>query len=149
MRAVIQRVSEASVLVGGEVCGDIGHGLLVYLGVDRDDGDSDIEYLADKIRHLRIFPDEADRMNLDVVQAGGQVLLVSAFTVSADARRGRRPSFDSASPPDEAVVLYERLCEVLTQLGCTVRRGQFQSMMDIRSVNAGPVCILLDSRRGF
>ena len=149
MRAVIQRVSEASVLVEGEVCGEIGQGLLVYLGVDRDDGDQDIEYLADKVRHLRIFPDEADRMNLDVVQAGGQVLLVSAFTVSADARRGRRPSFDSAAPPDEAVVLYERLCEVLMRLGCAVQRGRFQTMMDIRSVNVGPVCILLDSRRGF
>ena len=149
MRAVIQRVSEASVLVGGEVCSDIGRGLLVYLGVDRDDGDQDIEYLADKLRHLRIFPDETDRMNLDVVQAGGQVLLVSAFTVSADARRGRRPSFDSAAPPDEAVVLYERLCEVLTRLGCAVQRGRFQTTMDIRSVNVGPVCILLDSRRSF
>ena len=149
MRAVIQRASEASVLVEGEVCGEIGRGLLVYLGVDRDDGDSDIEYLADKVRFLRIFPDEADRMNLDIVQAGGQVLLVSAFTVSADARRGRRPSFDSAARPDEAVVLYERFGEVLTQLGCVVQRGRFQTTMNIRSINAGPVCILLDSRRGF
>lgn len=149
MRAVIQRVSEASVHVEGEVCGEIGRGLLVYLGVDRDDGDQEIEYLADKLRFLRIFPDDADRMNLDVVQAGGQILLVSAFTVSADARRGRRPSFDSAAPPDEALVLYERLGEVLTRLGCAVQRGRFQTMMNIRSINAGPVCILLDSRRGF
>ncbi len=149
MRAVVQRVSEASVEVEGGVCGAIAHGLLVYLGVDHDDGDADVAYLADKVRHLRIFRDEAGRMNLDVVQAKGKVLVVSAFTVQADARRGRRPSFESAAPPDHAVVLYELFCDALSGSGVHVERGSFGAYMNIKSVNAGPVCILLDSRRVF
>ena len=149
MRAVIQRVSEASVIVDGKVCGSIDHGLLVYLGIDRDDGDADIAYMADKVRHLRIFPDEAERMNLDVGQVRGKVLVVSAFTVQADARHGRRPGFDSAAKPDRAIVLYEIFCDALTRLGVTVQRGSFGNLMDVKSVNAGPVCILLESRRAF
>lgn len=149
MRAVVQRVSEASVEVEGGVCGIIGEGLLVYLGVDRDDGDADAAYLADKVRHLRIFSDEADRMNLDVVQAKGSVLVVSAFTVQADARRGRRPTFESAAAPDRAVALYEQFCDTLLGSGVDVARGSFGDYMSVRSVNAGPVCILLDSRRAF
>lgn len=149
MRAVVQRVGEASVVANGSVCGAIDKGLLVYLGADRDDGEADVVYIADKVRHLRIFPDEADRINLDVVQGKGQVLVVSAFTVQADARRGRRPSFESAAPPDRAIVLYELLCDALRREGLTVARGSFGDYMEVRSVNAGPVCVLLESRRAF
>ncbi len=149
MRAVVQRVSEACVTVEGAVTGAIEHGLLVYLGVDRDDGEPDVAYLADKIRHLRVFPDESDRMNLDIAQVRGSVLVVSAFTVQADARRGRRPAFETAASPDRAVVLYELFCDALRRLGIQVERGSFGATMDVRSVNAGPVCILLESRRAF
>jgi D-tyrosyl-tRNA(Tyr) deacylase len=149
MRAVVQRVSEASVRGDGKVYGSIDRGLLVYLGVDRDDGDADVSYLADKVRHLRIFPDESDRMNRDVMQAKGQVLVVSAFTVQADARRGRRPAFESAASQDRAIVLYELFCDALRRLGVPVERGSFGDYMDVESVNAGPICILLESRRLF
>lgn len=149
MRAVVQRVSEAAVMVDGSVRGAVGDGLLVYLGVERDDGDADVAYIVDKIRHLRIFADAGDRMNLSVEQVGGGVLMVSAFTVQADARRGRRPSFESAAQPDRAVVIYEMVCEQLRQAGLRVERGSFGDTMAVRSVNAGPVCVLLESRRAF
>ena len=149
MRAMVQRVSEASVEVKGRVCGAIGDGLLVYLGVAGDDADADVTYLADKVCHLRIFPDRDDRMNLNVTQAEGKVLVVSAFTVQADARRGRRPSFESAAPPDRALIVYGAFCDVLARNGVHVERGSFGDLMDVKSVNAGPVCILLDSRRAF
>ncbi len=149
MRAVAQRVSEASVKVNGRVCAAIECGLLVYLGVDRDDGEADVAYLVDKVRHLRIFPDENDRMNLDVVQAGGKVLVVSAFTVQADARRGRRPAFEAAAPQDQAIVSYEHFCDELAAAGVPVKRGAFGEHMTVPSINAGPICILLDSRRAF
>src|SRR3989304_1861384 len=113
MRAVVERVSQASVIVDGRSVAAVEHGLLVYLGVAADDGDADLTYIADKVRHLRIFSDESDRMNLDVAQAGGKVLVVSAFTVQADARPGRRPSFEGAAPPDRARVLYELFCDGL------------------------------------
>ena len=149
MRAVVQRVSCASVEVDGEVRGAIDGGLLVYLGVERDDQGTDVAYLADKVRHVRIFPDQANRMNLDVNQADGAVLVISAFTVQADARRGRRPSFEAAAPPDRARVLYELFCDALTRSGIHVEHGSFGDYMDVKSTNAGPICILLDSRRGF
>lgn len=149
MRAVIQRVHQATVTVAGETRGSIGKGLLVYLGVDRDDGDADVAYMADKVRHLRIFADASDRMNLDVVQTRGKVLVVSAFTVQADARRGRRPSFETAATPDRAVIIYELFCDALLKAGVTVERGSFGDQMDVSAVNAGPVCILLESRRAF
>ena len=149
MRAVVQRVSEATVIVDGRSVATIEHGLLVYLGVAADDGDADLTYVIDKVRHLRIFSDESARMNLDVAQAGGKVLVVSAFTVQADARHGRRPSFQGAAPPDRARVLYELFCDALVRTGLTVQRGSFGAMMDVQSVNAGPVCVLLDSRRTF
>jgi len=149
MRAIVQRVSRAAVVVDGEIKSRIDRGLLVYVGVNRDDGEADVSYLADKIRFLRIFPDESDKMNLDIAQAGGKVLLVSAFTVEGDARRGRRPGFDNAAPPDRAYVLYEMLCHVLTSLGVAVERGIFGAFMEIESVNSGPVCVLLESRRLF
>lgn len=149
MRRIVQRVSEASVEVDGALRGAIGEGLLVYLGVDRDDGNEDVAYLADKVRHLRIFPDKADRMNLDVDQAGGKVLVISAFTVQADARRGRRPAFESAALPDRAIILYELFYDTLSKSGVHVERGSFGDYMNVKSINAGPVCILLDSRRVF
>jgi len=149
MRAVVQRVSEASVEVDGRVCGAIGAGLLVYLGVAVDDTEQDVTYLADKVRHLRVFQDDQGRMNLDVGHVGGGVLVVSAFTTQADARRGRRPSFEPAARPEDAVVMYERFCETLVAAGVTVERGSFGQMMSVRSVNDGPICMLLDSKRVF
>ncbi len=149
MRAVVQRVKQASVTVDDTVRASIAGGLLVYLGVSRDDGDADVAYLVDKLRNLRIFPDEADRMNRDVAQAGGEILVVSAFTVAADARHGRRPTFDSAARPEQARALYESLCEALAEDGVAVLRGSFGDYMQVQAVNDGPVCILLDSRRLF
>ena len=149
MRAVVQRVSEASVIADGETVGAIGPGLLVYLGVDRADGEEDAEYISEKIRFLRIFPDGDEKMNRDVSQAGGMVLVVSAFTLQADARKGRRPTFDGAASGDSARLWYEALCDALSQFGLTVERGTFGAVMQVRSVNAGPVCILLDSRKTF
>ena len=149
MRAVVQRVSEASVATSGSVHSSIRSGLLVYLGVDCDDGEADVTYLADKVRHLRVFADESGRMNLDVRQAGGEALVVSAFTVQADARRGRRPSFESAAPPDRAIILYEMFCDALARTGVGVERGSFGDFMMVHATNDGPICILLESRRAF
>ncbi len=149
MRAIVQRVSEASVVTGAGVSGSIRQGLLVYLGIDRDDGEADVAYVAKKIRYLRVFSDESGRMNLDVAQTNGGVLVVSAFTVQADARRGRRPCFDRAASPDRAVVLYGLLCDALRNAHVPVQRGSFGGDMEVRAVNDGPVCILLESRRVF
>jgi D-tyrosyl-tRNA(Tyr) deacylase len=149
MRAVVQRVSEASVEVDGKVVGQISDGLLVYLGVHPDDGAADIDYIVDKVRHLRIFADAENKLNLDVGQVGGSVLVVSAFTTQADARKGRRPSFDGAAGGDFADQCYERVCDLLAASGITVAHGVFGAMMNVRSVNAGPVCVLLDSTRTF
>ncbi|MGD2107755.1 MAG: D-aminoacyl-tRNA deacylase [Phycisphaerae bacterium] len=149
MRAVVQRVSQASVHVEDSVSGAIERGLLVYLGVGNEDDECDARYIVNKIRHLRIFPDDEGRLNRDVVQAEGKVLVVSAFTIQADARRGRRPSFDAAASPDHAVRLYDQACEELRQSGVSVELGVFRAMMDVHSTNAGPICILLDSKRGF
>lgn len=149
MRAVIQRVSKASVDVAGEVRGRIGRGLLVYVGVEDGDQASDVEYAADKVRHLRIFSDQDGKMNLDVGEVRGGVLVVSAFTVQADARRGRRPTFEAAARPDQAEALYEQFCNLLSAAGLEVERGSFGDDMKIESTNDGPICILLDSRRRF
>lgn len=149
MRAVVQRVSKASVEVDNGICGAIDGGLLVYVGVGGEDDETDVAYLVEKVRHLRIFPDQQDRMNLSVGQVGGAVLVVSAFTLQADARRGRRPTFDGAASGERANVLYETFCESLSRTGLKVERGLFGAMMQVHSVNAGPVCILLDSRRVF
>lgn len=149
MRAVVQRVKEAMIRVSTSMGGSIGQGLLVYLGIDRDDGEADIAYLSDKIRYLRIFADESGHMNLNVSQVGGQVLVVSAFTVQADARRGRRPTLDRAADPEYALVLYELFCQTLQNLGVNVEQGAFGQHMHVTSLNDGPVCVLLDSRRAF
>ncbi len=149
MRAVVQRVAGAAVHVDGRVVGSIGHGLLVYVGVGSGDAEADIAYIVDKVLHLRIFPDEAGKMNRDVAQAGGQVLLVSAFTTQADARKGRRPSFDTAMPHEQAEALYERVAADLRGGGVGVQTGRYREHMRIESTNDGPICILLDSRKTF
>lgn len=149
MRAIVQRVSQASVNIDGSLYSQIDHGLLVYLGVDRDDKDEDVKYIVDKVSHLRIFPDDTDRMNLNVVDVKGKVLVVSAFSIQADARKGRRPGFEQAAAGEQAEALYEKCCDALIATGLDVERGSFGAMMDVRSNNDGPVCILLDSHRKF
>jgi len=147
MRAAVERVIRARVLIDGAEHSRIALGLLVYLGVENCDESGDVDCIVDKVRHLRVFPDEAGKMNRDVVEAGGQVLLISAFTVAADARKGRRPSFETAAPPDRARVLYERVCEDLIAAGLSVARGSFGAMMNVEAVNDGPICILLDTKK--
>ncbi len=149
MRAVIQRVSSASVTVGGRVTGAIDRGLLVLVGVASQDGPADVEYTAGKIRDLRIFPDEAGKMNRDAAEAGGAVLVVSQFTLCGDVRNGRRPSFVDAAPPELARVLYEDLASALRVRGLRVEMGEFRAHMDVALVNDGPVTILVDSKRVF
>ena len=149
MRAVVQRILHASVEVDAVTVGAVERGILVYVGVDVDDLARDASYLAEKIRLLRIFEDDAGKLNLDVTQAQGGILVVSAFTVQADARKGRRPAFDSAARGDEAVKLYESFCDALQGPGLHLARGVFGAHMKVNSVNDGPVCILLDSHRKF
>ena len=149
MRAVVQRVIGASVTVGDETIGDIEAGLLVYVGVETQDTDADASALARKIANLRIFPDAEKKMNRSVLDAGGQALIVSAFTCQADARKGNRPAFDRAAPPEQAELLYEKLVADLRQAGLTVRTGAFRAYMHVHSINDGPVVILLDSKRMF
>ncbi|PYX91501.1 MAG: D-tyrosyl-tRNA(Tyr) deacylase [Acidobacteria bacterium] len=149
MRAVIQRVSRASVAVDDKVAGQIGQGLLVLLGVSRTDTEAAADYLADKIMGLRIFEDAAGKMNLSVTEVNGGVLLVSQFTLYGDVRRGKRPSFDAAAPPEQARKLYEYMIERLRTLGIPCQTGVFQAMMQVELVNDGPVTILLDSEKGF
>ena len=149
MRAVVQRVSSAKVTVDDRVTGEIGAGLLVLLGVEQGDGPSDLQYLTAKIRDLRIFADDAGKMNLSVLDTKGAVLVVSQFTLSGDARSGRRPSFATAAPPQIARALYEEVVRELRASGLRVETGEFQAMMQVALVNDGPVTILLDSRKTF
>jgi D-tyrosyl-tRNA(Tyr) deacylase len=149
MRAVVQRVSEASVLVGGAVVGQIGPGLAVLVGVKQGDTEADARYLADKTAHLRVFDDPEGRMNRSLVERGGSVLVVSQFTLYGDVRRGRRPSYAQAAAPDVAEALYERYCDLLREAGLPVETGRFGAMMAVRLVGDGPVTILLDSERLF
>lgn len=154
MRAVVQRVASARVTVGDRVSGAIGHGLLVFVGVEKDDGAADVEYVVSKVPALRIFEDEGDaagrtRMNRSVTEAGGELLVVSQFTLAGDVRRGRRPSFDAAAPPDVARTLYESIVQQWRAAGLRVATGEFQAMMRVELVNDGPVTILVDSRRRF
>jgi D-aminoacyl-tRNA deacylase len=149
VRAVVQRVRRARVTTGGTVAGEIGPGLLVFVGVANDDGPADVEYIAAKTRDLRIFPDDQGRMNRAVAEAGGAVLVVSQFTLQADCRKGRRPSFDGAAPGPIARALYEDVVAALRASGSSVSTGVFQADMDVELVNDGPVTILLDSRRMF
>lgn len=149
MRAVVQRVSRASVTVDGTTVGSIDHGLLVLLGVSITDSESDADYLADKIAGLRIFEDKEGKMNLSVADAGGGVLAVSQFTLYGDVRRGKRPSFDDAARPEQARKLYEYFVEKIRAAGLRCETGQFQAMMQVELVNEGPVTIMLDSAKAF
>lgn len=149
MRAVVQRVREASVTAEGRVVGRIGRGLLVLLGVGTGDSERDAEQLVEKLANLRIFPDEAGAMNRSLLETGGARLLVSQFTLYGDARKGRRPSFIDAAPPEEANRLYRHSVEHARALGLRVEEGVFRAVMDVALVNDGPVTILLDSRKGF
>ncbi len=150
MRAVVQRVTSARVRVGERVTGEIGRGLLVLLGVSRDDTPADATYLAAKITDMRVFPnDEGKPMDRSVVEIGGAVLVVSQFTLYGDLRRGRRPSFDHAAPPDAARTLYESVVRELRAVPVPVATGEFQAMMHVELVNDGPVTILIDSHKQF
>jgi D-tyrosyl-tRNA(Tyr) deacylase len=149
MRAVVQRVSRAQVAVNGETTGEIGLGLLVLLGVRRDDTEADAIYLAEKIAGLRVFEDAQEKMNLSVKDVGGAVLAVSQFTLYGDVRRGKRPSFDAAAPPEKARQLYEFFVEQIRAAGLRCETGRFQEMMRVELVNEGPVTILLDSGKAF
>ena len=149
MRVVLQRVSRASVRVDGNIVGAIDRGLLVLVGVEAGDGPSDITFIANKIREVRIFPDADDKMNLSVQDAAGAVLVVSQFTLMGDVRKGRRPAFDAAEAPATARAIYESLLTELRQSGLRIEAGVFQAHMDVELVNDGPVTILLDSRKHF
>jgi len=149
MRAVLQRVSEAAVVVDEQTVGAIGRGLLVLLGVGREDDESDVRYLAQKTAGLRIFEDEQGRMNRSVSDMGGSVLVVSQFTLYGDCRKGRRPGFSDAAPPQRADRLYRDYVAQLQTLGLTVATGVFQADMKVSLVNDGPVTFLLDSKREF
>ena len=150
MRAVLQRVTEARVLVGDRVTGEIARGLLVLVGIGRADGPEDVRYLANKIRDARVFEDEGGKpMDRSVADVGGAVLVVSQFTLYGDMRKGRRPSFDAAASPDSARPLYEDLVRELRAVPLPVATGEFQAMMRVELVNDGPVTLLIDSARQF
>ena len=145
----MQRVSRASVTVNGEVAGEIGLGLLVLLGVGGGDTRADADYLAEKIIGLRIFQDAAGKMNLPVADVAGALLVISQFTLYGDVRRGKRPSFDAAAPPEQALELYEYFIEKIRASGLRCETGRFQETMQVQLVNEGPVTILLDSGKAF
>jgi D-tyrosyl-tRNA(Tyr) deacylase len=149
MRAVVQRVSRARVTVRDEVTGKIDRGLLVLIGIGAADTEADADSLADKISGLRIFEDEHGKMNLSLSEIAGSVLAVSQFTLYGDVRRGKRPSFDAAAPPEKARMLYEYFVERIRAAGLRCETGRFQEMMQVELVNDGPVTILLDSSRAF
>jgi D-tyrosyl-tRNA(Tyr) deacylase len=149
MRAVVQRVHQAAVQCAGVTVGAIDAGLLVYLGVARSDDEGDARALAEKVRSLRIFPEGDQPLHRDVGEIGGRILVVSAFTTQADARKGRRPALNHAAPPAEAERLYERFCAFLRDAGITVATGRFREHMDVTSSNDGPICVLLDSGKLF
>jgi len=149
VRAVIQRVSSARVVIEGNEHSRIGAGMLVLLGVEKEDTTEDAQLLARRIVELRIFEDEAGKMNRSIADKGGQILAVSQFTLLGDCRKGRRPSFDPAAPPDIARTLYEQFVKEVERLGVPVATGVFQAMMDVELTNQGPVTFILDSRKRF
>ena len=149
MRAVVQRVSSARIRVESECVGEMGEGLLALVGVGRDDGQEQAEDLARKLVHLRVFKDEDGRMNRSLIETGGQLGVVSQFTLFGDARRGRRPSYTNAAPPEQAEPLIRAVVEAASAAGVAVITGRFRAMMDLELVNAGPVTILLDTDRVF
>jgi D-aminoacyl-tRNA deacylase len=149
VRAVVQRVSEAAVRIEGREVSRIGPGLLVLLGVAQGDTEQDLAYLVDKVTGLRVFADEAGHMNRSVLEAGGALLVVSQFTLLGDARKGRRPGFTGAAPPEQANALYRRFVDRARETGLRVEEGVFRATMDVSLVNQGPVTLLLDSRKLF
>lgn len=149
MRAVIQRVKKAGVRVDGDLKGAIDNGLLVYVGIEKGDSLGDVRYLSSKLTSLRIFEDSSGKMNRDIGERGGKVLVISQFTLIGDARKGRRPSFDRAEAPLRARELYETFIKCLIDAGVSVEEGEFQTHMEVESVNDGPVTILLDSKKVF
>ena len=149
MRAVVQRVKMAKVVVSSEIVGKIGNGLLIFLGVGVEDNIDDADYLASKIAHLRIFGDDEGKMNLSLLEKGGKALVVSQFTLWGDCKKGRRPSFIRAADPTVANDLYQKFILLLKGKGIQVAEGKFQEMMDVHLVNDGPVTLLLDSAKNF
>jgi len=149
MRALIQRVSRASVTVDGQVVGAIGRGFVVLVGVTHSDGRGEADWMARKIAGLRVFEDAAGKMNLALAEVGGGVLVISQFTLLGDARKGNRPSFTGAAPPEAADALYRRVCALLGERGLPVATGVFRAHMEVELANDGPVTILLDSGRSF
>lgn len=148
MKALLQRVTEASVTVEGQVVGEIQAGMMVLLGVAKGDQDVDVRFMVDKIRHLRVFSDAYGKMNCSLTDAGGAVLLVSQFTLLGSTANGRRPSFEEAAPPDQAKQLYEQVAQGLREAGVTVETGVFAAHMKVALVNDGPVTFMVDSRQG-
>jgi D-aminoacyl-tRNA deacylase len=148
MKVVLQRVKEARVDIDGKTVGRIGRGVCLLVGVEKGDGEADAEFLAKKTVELRIFPDADGKMNLSLVEAGGEVLAVSQFTLAASVRKGRRPSFDGAEEPGRAAELFDYFVGALEALGVTVETGVFQALMEVHILNDGPVTFVLDSRRG-
>jgi D-tyrosyl-tRNA(Tyr) deacylase len=146
MRAVIQRVKESSVTVKNEIIGKIGRGLLVLLGVANEDKADDAEYLADKITNLRIFEDDKGKMNRSLLETGGEMIVVSQFTLLGDCRKGRRPSFMNAADPEKANELYEHFVKEVRQKGVSVKTGRFRAMMEVSLINDGPVTIILENK---
>ena len=146
MRAVIQRVKQSSVKTNDEIVGRIGQGLLVLLGVAKGDSVADADYLANKITNLRIFEDEDGKMNRSLLETGGELLAVSQFTLLADCRKGRRPSFIAAAEPEKAIELYEKFVDRVRQMGVGVQTGRFQAMMEVALINDGPVTVIIESR---
>lgn len=149
MRAVVQRVGNARVEVDGRITGAIDRGLVVLLGVHRDDTDKDLTWMVDKIHHLRIFDDDRGMMNRSLAEVGGGLLVVSQFTLQGDCRKGRRPSWNEAAPPAQAKLLYDRFLDLCRQRAIDVQAGVFQAMMEVTLTNSGPVTILLDSHKTF
>jgi len=146
MRAVVQRVKQSSVKAGNEIVGQIGSGLLVLLGVARGDTASDANYMVNKIINLRIFEDQDGKMNRSLIDTGGELLAVSQFTLLADCRKGRRPSFVDAAEPQQATDLYEKFVDLVREKGVSVQTGRFQAMMEVALINDGPVTIIIESR---
>ena len=149
MRAVVQRIRGCSVRVDERLTGETDHGLLVYVGVGRNDTDRDARILVDKVLNLRIFPDVAGRMNLSVLDTAGGIMVVSQFTLYGDARQGRRPSYTEAADPQKARALYERALQLFAESGLAVASGEFQAKMEVASTNVGPITILLDTEKRF
>lgn len=146
MIAVLQRVNKASVEVGGETISEIGKGILIFLGIDKKDSKKDVEYLADKVVNLRIFEDNNSKMNLSIKDVGGEIMVVSEFTLAGDCKKGNRPSFDKAMPPEEAEKLYRDFIDSLRSKGIPVKEGVFRSFMHVSLINEGPVTFILNTR---